>query len=117
MRITVGMIAATILACGPGARRGGDGNGSGSGNNGGGADAAGPEPIAMTCEQAQQNQASVGCDYYGVDMDAAQGPPNDACYAVFVANVSSSAVHVQAAWNGQAIDLSKYAKLPSGQGM
>lgn len=27
------------------------------------------------CAAAEANQASVGCDYYAVDMDAAQGPP------------------------------------------
>jgi len=68
------------------------------------------------CEAAEMNHSSVGCDYYAVDMDAAQGPPVDACYTVFVANVSRGQVHMQIEWNGQQIDLSKFAKLPIGAG-
>src|SRR4051812_23180731 len=40
------------------------------------------------CDAAVANHSSVGCDYYAIDMDAAQGPPQDACFAVFVANTS-----------------------------
>src|SRR5690349_105286 len=45
------------------------------------------------CEAAERNGSSVGCDYYAVDMDAAAGPPQDACYTVFVANTSPGQVH------------------------
>ena len=68
------------------------------------------------CAAAEQNHASVGCDYYAIDMDAAQGPPYDACYTVFVANTSAAPAHVDVEWNGQTIDLSRFAKKPSGQG-
>ena len=73
--------------------------------------------LPQSCQDAETNHLSVGCDYYAVDMDAAQGPPADACYAVFVANTSMQPVHLQVAWNGQAIDLAQFAKLPAGQGM
>jgi hypothetical protein len=72
--------------------------------------------IAKTCQEAQDNHASVGCDYYAIDMDAAQGPPQDACYAVFIANTSDTAVHINTTWMSMNIDMSKYAKLPQGQG-
>ena len=65
---------------------------------------------------AEANNSSVGCDYYGVDMDAASGPPHNACYTVFVANVSNVPVHINVTWKGDPIDLSKFAKLPMGQG-
>ncbi len=68
------------------------------------------------CTAAEANNSSVGCEYYGVDMDAAAGPPQDACYAMFVANVSRSPAHMQMEWQGQPIDLGRWAKLPSGNG-
>src|SRR6266480_3462800 len=52
-----------------------------------------------SCQAAEQNHESVGCDYYAVDMDAAQGPPSDACYTVFVANTSRGQVHMTVEWN------------------
>ena len=68
------------------------------------------------CAAAEQTNSSVGCDYYAVDMDAATGPPQDACFAVFVANVSRAPVHMQMQWGAAPIDLARWAKLPSGQG-
>src|SRR5437763_949287 len=112
MRGTIAMVVLAVVACGPGGRRDGDGTGT----DGGGGSATGSGGIAKTCADAEQNHASVGCDYYAVDMDAAQGPPQDACFAVFVANVGDTAVHISAEWNAQTIDLSKFAKLPQGQG-
>ena len=68
------------------------------------------------CDAAETNHESVGCDYYAVDMDAAAGPPQDACYTVFVANTSRDPVHINVDWNGQSIDLAQFAKLPTGSG-
>ena len=68
------------------------------------------------CEAAELNHESVGCDYYAVDMDAAQGPPQDACFTVFVANTSRNHVHINAEWGGSQLDLAQFAKLPVGQG-
>lgn len=68
------------------------------------------------CEAAERNHSSVGCEYYAVDMDAADGPPRDACYTVFVANTSKAPAHIDVTWNGLGIDLSQFAKLPVGQG-
>ena len=69
-----------------------------------------------SCAAAEKNNSSVGCDYYGVDMDAAEGPPRDACYAMFVANTSRGQVHMNVTWGNSNLDLSKFAKLPQGQG-
>lgn len=68
------------------------------------------------CKAAEQNHASVGCDYYSVDMDAASGPPQDACYTVFIANTSRGRMHMNISWGGSFIDLSRFAKIPQGQG-
>ena len=68
------------------------------------------------CEAAEKNHSSVGCDYYAVDMDAADGPPRDACYTVFVANTSPAQVHIEVEWNGLQLNLAEYAKLPVGTG-
>jgi IgGFc binding protein len=132
------LLACFAIACGPGGRRDGNGNGS----NGSGAptcpacspDGTGvvdcqgtttecPNGMACSsgaclsaCDAAAQNHLSVGCEYYAVDMDAAQGPPSDACYTVFVANTSRDPVHINASWNGQSIDLAQFAKLPTGTG-
>src|SRR5262245_41010171 len=68
------------------------------------------------CEAADNNHASVGCDYYAVDMDGASGPPQDGCFTVFVANTSRARMHMNISWNGSYIDLAHYAKIPQGQG-
>lgn len=68
------------------------------------------------CEAAEKNHASIGCDYYAVDMDAASGPPQDACFTVFIANTSQGPAHMNIQWNGTFIDLATYAKIPQGQG-
>ncbi|HEY1816405.1 MAG TPA: IgGFc-binding protein [Kofleriaceae bacterium] len=113
---------AALVACAPN-RRGGDdngddddgSNGSGPGDMGSDAPCAG-NSCSASCEAADMNHSSIGCDYYAVDMDGASGPPYDACYTVFVANTSMSPAHVSAFYNGTSIDLSMYAKIPTGTG-
>src|SRR5690242_5803398 len=118
MRALIAGILA-VAACGPSMRNGaGDDNG-GSGADGGGSNGGGSctgLACSTSCQTANDNHSSVGCEYYAVDMDGASGPPYDACYAVFVANVSTSPVHMNVDWGGQQIDLSQFAKLPQGSG-
>src|SRR3954469_11467185 len=132
------LLLGLVIACGPGGRHGGPG-GSGdddgtqtcprcSDDNSAVVDCEGnatmcePDQLCSNgacmngCQAAEDNHSSIGCDYYPVDMDAASGPPQDACYTVFVANTSRGQVHINAEWGGSAIDLSKFAKLPQGQG-
>ncbi|HEY5921351.1 MAG TPA: IgGFc-binding protein [Kofleriaceae bacterium] len=74
-------------------------------------------PMCMpACEAAENNNSSVGCDYYAVDMDAAMGPPHDACFAVFVANTSLGQAHMNIEFNGSFINLAQFAKIPQGSG-
>ncbi|MBV8758932.1 MAG: IgGFc-binding protein, partial [Deltaproteobacteria bacterium] len=120
MRLIGGIVLAALAACGPSSRNGG-GNNGGGGDSGGGSNGGGGAPCSglacsTSCMAADENHSSVGCEYFAVDMDGASGPPYDACYAVFVANVSMSPVHMNVDWNGQTIDLTKYAKLPQGTG-
>lgn len=68
------------------------------------------------CEAAEANNASIGCDYYAVDMDAAMGPPQDACYTVFVANTSRAHTQMTIEFDGMPVDLAQFAKLPQGSG-
>jgi IgGFc binding protein len=114
---------AAIAACAPSRRGDDDGNGNGNsdGGNGNGSNGGSDAPCvgnscSASCTAAEMNHSSIGCDYYAVDMDGASGPPYDACYTVFVANVSMEQAHVSAFWNGTAIDLSMYAKIPQGTG-
>lgn len=128
-----------LIGCGPGSR---DGNGGGGGDDDPGGttcpvctedktavvDCNGNVttcPLDMgcsdgacmnACEAAEANHSSVGCDYYAVDMDAAQGPPQDACFTVFVANTSRGNAKMHVEWGGLQVDLSKFAKIPQGQG-
>ena len=113
---TLFALAVAVAACGAPHRGTGTGADSGSAASGPGSGGPGPTTIPPDCATAVMDHSSVGCEYYAVDMDAAMGPPQDACFAVFVANTSDKPVHIQSQWNGQELDLSKYAKLPVGTG-
>jgi hypothetical protein len=68
------------------------------------------------CAAADANHSSIGCDYYAVDMDGADGPPRGGCYAMFVANTSRANAHLNIAWDNINQDLSRFAKIPQGSG-
>jgi hypothetical protein len=68
------------------------------------------------CQAAEANHSSVGCDYYAVDMDAASGPPLDACFTIFVANTSRDNVKMTVEWGASQLNLATFAKLPTGSG-
>lgn len=139
MRTRFILLALVVMACGPDRRNSGHGGGDDDGSStptcprcsddnsvvidcDGNATACPTDQMCSNgtcmngCQAAEDNHASVGCDYYAVDMDAAEGPPQDACYTVFVANTSRGPAHINVEWNGQSIDLAQFAKLPQGQG-
>jgi hypothetical protein len=138
MKLTFLLVAMFAVACGPGGRNGPGGGGDDTGNGetcprcsddnssvvtcDGEERACGPDQSCSNgecmngCAAAEANHASIGCEYYAVDMDAAAGPPQDACFAVFVANTSRGQAHINVEWNGQQIDLAQFAKKPIGQG-
>src|SRR5687767_637958 len=115
MKQTFLLVCVLLIACGPGGRGDGSGDDDGSGGDScpvcsedkmsvvdcnGRVTACPPDQSCsngmcmQACEAAEKNHASIGCDYYAVDMDAAQGPPQDACYTVFVANTSRGQMHM-----------------------
>ena len=138
MKQTFLLACVLMAACGPGGRNGGAGDDDG-GDDGASCPRCSEDNMSVVdcdgnvtacpaeqgcsngacmqaCEAAEQNHASIGCDYYGVDMDAAAGPPQDACYTVFVANTSLGQAHMNIDWNGSFVDLATFAKIPQGQG-
>ena len=121
MRDLIALVLISLAACGPSGRDNGGGGGGGggggdSGGGGGGGGGCSGNSCSASCQAAIDNHSSVGCEYFAVDMDGASGPPYDACFAVFVANVSMQPAHINVDWGGQTIDLSQFAKLPSGTG-
>jgi hypothetical protein len=71
---------------------------------------------APACAAADANHSSIGCDYYGVNMDGADGPPKGGCYTMFVANTSRENAKLTVTWDNVQMDLSKFAKIPTGSG-
>ncbi len=66
------------------------------------------------CDAAKANKSSVGCDYYTVNPDVlySQG----ACFAAFVANTWTTPATLTVERNGQALDVSSFARIPNGSG-
>jgi hypothetical protein len=65
------------------------------------------------CEAAIANKSSIGCDYYAHNPVTIFGR---GCHAMFIANTWNAPVTISGEANGSAIDLSKFAYLPSGTG-
>ena len=137
MKQTFVLVSVLLCACGPSSRHngsGGDDDGSGSScpvcsddkmgvvDCNGKVTACPPDEQCSNgecmpaCSAAESNHASIGCDYYSVDMDAASGPPQDACFTVFIANTSKGQAHMNIDWGGSYINLAQYAKIPQGVG-
>ncbi len=133
---TFALVLILLAACGPDARvsGGGDDTPGGGGcprcsaDNSAVVDCDGVEiacPVDQqcadgacmpACEAADAEHSSIGCDYYAVDMDGAEGPPRGGCYTMFVANTSRAPAHLTIMWDGVQMDLSKFAKIPQGSG-
>lgn len=67
------------------------------------------------CTAANENRSSVGCEYYPVQMDG-YSVSTGGCFAVFLANTSDVAAHVQIRWKGQDLDASTFGRIPAGTG-
>ncbi len=69
------------------------------------------------CEASEILRTSVGCEYYPVQMAAADWTEaNWGCFAVFIANTWGEAAHIEVDRKGTALDPGKFAYLPSGSG-
>jgi len=67
------------------------------------------------CEAAELLKSSEGCEYYAVKselIDAAAG----SCFAAFVANTSDQPVKLSVEYNGQALPVANFTRIPQGQG-
>jgi hypothetical protein len=66
----------------------------------------------FACESAKAAKTSIGCDFYSMQ------PINrtDGCFAAFIANTWSVPVTIGAELEGKTLDVSTFARLPSGNG-
>jgi hypothetical protein len=129
------LVASGLLAFGCGQQKGGapvvsssmggtDGATGGlnlGGIGGIGGPAIGGATSVSSCEQALAAKSAIGCDYYAVHPLGFKSPlfRNDlagSCYAVFVANTSTESVELQVEYEGQPLDVARFARLSSGSG-
>jgi hypothetical protein len=75
----------------------------------------GAEGCVPACDAAKANKSSIGCDYYSVDPDIIDDA-HGACFAAFVANTWGSPVEIRVERDGQELDVSMFARIPSGSG-
>ncbi len=67
------------------------------------------------CDAASDNKSTFGCDYYVVGPDILFDGAG-ACFAAFVVNTWSTPVSLTVDFEGQQLDASKFAYIPSGSG-
>jgi hypothetical protein len=74
------------------------------------------------CASADANKSTFGCEFYAVDPDVISvlpglsGPPQGACFALFIANTWTSAVNITADWAGKPVNVATAAVIPNGSG-
>ncbi len=107
-RCVLGAALALVLSCGSRAR-------DPVGDDGAGSFQTLPSPTSPACQEANDKRASVGCEYLAVHMDGAFAA-DTGCFVAFVANTQDAPVHLGVTFAGEPIDLSAYAKIPSGSG-
>jgi hypothetical protein len=69
-----------------------------------------------TCDIAMQHKSSIGCDYYSVVPGGMSEWYNGNCFAAYIANTSTNSATIQVTYNGQMLDVSGLARIPSGTG-
>jgi hypothetical protein len=67
------------------------------------------------CTSASDNKSTFGCDYYVVGPDILLDGAG-ACFAAFVVNTWTTPVSVTVDFEGQPLDVTKFAYIPSGSG-
>lgn len=138
MRILYGLSCALVLACSSeptpsttsqssataAAAGGGGAGGAMSVGDGGtttiatvstGAGSGGGFAFPMTCEEANAQQSSVGCDFWTAKPDVIDYF-TDGCLAVYVANSSTKAMRIDVERKGTKLG-HDFIRLPKGQGM
>ncbi|MBL9102946.1 MAG: IgGFc-binding protein [Myxococcales bacterium] len=65
------------------------------------------------CEAAELLEGSEGCRFWAVKQDLIN---SGACFAAFIANTWDTPVKIQVEYNGMALPVENFARIPSGQG-
>ena len=65
------------------------------------------------CQAAATNSSSIGCDYYAVDPDMIEP---GGCFAAYIANTWTSPITINVSYNGAALAIDSFVRIPSGQG-
>ncbi len=73
------------------------------------------------CEAAAGSKGSIGCEYWTPDPpflqnEAASSTFHGTCYAVFIANTWGRAAQLTVRYGGAELDVSSFARIPSGVG-
>ncbi len=71
------------------------------------------------CDAAGENRSTIGCDYFAVVPDVTIGPGlpfGGGCFAAYIANTWNGPVTLTVDYNGQSLDPSTFAYVPSGTG-
>jgi hypothetical protein len=69
--------------------------------------------ISAACDAAGKSHGSVGCDFV-VSTPTFYADDGGPCYAVFLANAWGKPVHITASYAGQALDVTKFGRIPDG---
>ena len=67
------------------------------------------------CALADDDRANVGCEYYAVNTDILPELAGS-CFVSFVTNTFSSPAHLKLSFQGRALDIAKFTRLPVGAG-
>src|SRR5262249_2283256 len=65
------------------------------------------------CDAANQSKSSVGCEYWALNLDNIM---NGACFAAYVTNTWTTPIKIHVDYNGQALPVEQFTKIPTGQG-
>lgn len=65
------------------------------------------------CEAAELLEGSQGCRYWAVKQDLIN---SGACFAAFIANTWNTPVKINVEYNGMALPVANFTRIPSGQG-
>jgi hypothetical protein len=71
-------------------------------------------PLAP-CEAAELLEGSQGCRYWAVKTELLN-EGDGACFAAFIANTWNTPVHIQVEYQGNALPVANFTRIPSGQG-
>lgn len=73
---------------------------------------------ANACALAYERGRSIGCEYYATSMDGPEEaiPIPPVCFAAIVANTWTAPAHLALHYQGAALDVAAFARIPSGTG-